>query len=394
MKAAVDNSKLKKQAKNEVLKVLFVCGSLEPGKDGVGDYTRRIAVELSKKGHQAQMLSINDKHLQEVFEGQQQFQEIVINVLRVPSVYSWKRKLTLAKEWINRFDPVWLSLQYVPFSFDSRGLHFNLGNFLKSISGSRKWHIMFHELWVGMHRQASAKHILWGVVQLQLIRSLNAKLRPLAVHTQVHLYQKELRRLGISASLLPLFSNIERVGGKAEQSSSAILREENDEMTLVLFGGIHPDAPIEQFAREANLYQNETGKHVRLVLVGRCGSEQARWQNVWQNNKLDVLVLGEQNPAEISKQLAKANFGIATTPLLLLEKSGSVAAMHQHGLPVICVSKPWDVRKVKGQQLNGIVEYKPGTLTNILNTKTSTPTSVSIEAVCSEFEKSLLLAQK
>jgi hypothetical protein len=27
---------------NLMIKILFICGSLEPGKDGVGDYTRRL----------------------------------------------------------------------------------------------------------------------------------------------------------------------------------------------------------------------------------------------------------------------------------------------------------------------------------------------------------------
>mgnify|MGYP003474349261 CR=1 FL=1 len=44
------------------MKILFICGSLEPGKDGVGDYTRRFCGELLKMNYEVQILSINDLH--------------------------------------------------------------------------------------------------------------------------------------------------------------------------------------------------------------------------------------------------------------------------------------------------------------------------------------------
>ena len=32
------------------MKIVFICGCLEPGKDGVGDYTRRLSAELIDHG--------------------------------------------------------------------------------------------------------------------------------------------------------------------------------------------------------------------------------------------------------------------------------------------------------------------------------------------------------
>lgn len=40
--------------------ILFICGSVEPGKDGVGDYTRRLSGELIRIGHEVKILSLCD----------------------------------------------------------------------------------------------------------------------------------------------------------------------------------------------------------------------------------------------------------------------------------------------------------------------------------------------
>jgi hypothetical protein len=44
---------------------------------------------------------------------------------------------------------------------------------------------------------------------------------------------------------------------------------------------------------------------------------------------------GELPTVLISSYLQSADFGIATSPLSLIQKSGSVAAMLEHGLPVV-----------------------------------------------------------
>ena len=46
----------------ETLKVLFICGGLHPGADGVGDYVRRLAAELICQGHLAGIIALNDAH--------------------------------------------------------------------------------------------------------------------------------------------------------------------------------------------------------------------------------------------------------------------------------------------------------------------------------------------
>ena len=43
------------------MKVVFVTSCLEPGRDGVGDYTRSLAEESTKLGHRAGLLALQDR---------------------------------------------------------------------------------------------------------------------------------------------------------------------------------------------------------------------------------------------------------------------------------------------------------------------------------------------
>ena len=53
------------------MKIVFLCGSLEPGRDGVGDYTRMLAAEIIRKGHNAAIVALADKYSLEPFIGTQ-----------------------------------------------------------------------------------------------------------------------------------------------------------------------------------------------------------------------------------------------------------------------------------------------------------------------------------
>ena len=46
------------------MKLVFICGSLEPGKDGVGDYVYILARELIDLGHTCLLIALNDQFLE------------------------------------------------------------------------------------------------------------------------------------------------------------------------------------------------------------------------------------------------------------------------------------------------------------------------------------------
>ncbi|MEO6731460.1 MAG: hypothetical protein ABIN01_09605 [Ferruginibacter sp.] len=372
------------------IKIIFLCGSLETGRDGVGDYTRILACELIKKGHNAGIIALNDSYLSEELNTVLNFDTIDLPVLRLPAQWPSTKRFQRAGLWMEAFNPDWISLQFVPFAFHSKGLALRMAKQLLKLGNGRHWHIMVHELWVGMDEKAPRKFIYLGWLQRQLIKYLFFKLRPVVIHTQANLYLKLLDKIGIKAQYLPLFGNI---------SLTPVSTGENYLPTgnlpslksLVLFGGIHFGAPVSQLVKDLAAYSKENNVQVSLTIIGRCGAEQDRWVAEWKSAGLFVQVLGEQESERVSAELNKANVGIATTPAALIDKSGSVAAMIEHGLPVLCVSKEWKPRGINHFKLPpGVMVYKQGNPQTIFSIKKMPGNPTHISTITDQFVNNLL----
>jgi hypothetical protein len=372
------------------MKLIFLCGSLEPGKDGVGDYTRRLAGELIRQGHSCCILAIMDKGVEKSKEEKQDSEDSSIPVLRLPFSKGYKLNCKNAKRWVDAFNPDWISLQYVPFSFHPKGLSFGLSTVVQKLNKERKLHVMFHELWVGMNKEASNKHRLWGYLQQRLIENLVKKLQPNVLHTHTTLYQQQLLKLGVSVSLLPLFGNIPVLHSFSEKESlDSIPRHKL--FTIVLFGSIHYGAPIEAFATCVSEYASSNNLDIEIVFIGRCGAAIQQWIVVCEVHNFAIKVLGEQPAAKISEVLLMADMGVTTTPILLTEKSGTVGAMQEHGLPVLCVSRSWEVKGFSDEFTPlGLELFKGGKLSNYLVSKNGSPVINSISRTSNQFLDSLL----
>lgn len=373
------------------MKIVFLCGSLEPGRDGVGDYVRRLSAELIGHGHGVAALAINDRHISETFRNENDLYTNGLNTLRLPAVLDEKERLKVLKNYIEEFNPDWLSLQFVPFSFQSKGLVSGLGKKLKFIGGGRKWHVMFHELWVGMSAESSIKEKVWGGVQRFLIGRMLQTLKPSVINTHTGLYKKYIEGMGMAAEILPLFSNIpvlnaELIDEKIHKNTGAVTGK------IVIFGGIHGGAPVKQLAEEAKLYGNQSGISPELVIIGRSGRETKNWVDEWKASGLSVTELGEQSEEKISEILAGATFGIFTTPIALVEKSGSVAAMRDHGVHLLCVSRSWTPMGIilDGNPF-GIIEYKAGSLSRFFNEKPDFSYLPVLKEVTERFIANLLI---
>src|SRR6185369_1226722 len=99
------------------MRLALLCGSLHPGRDGVGDYCRKLGSELSRLGHQILLLSLNERYLrgsdQEMAEG--------FSVFRCGLYDSLCRRLALARRALEQFCPDWVSLQYVCYGYHPKG---------------------------------------------------------------------------------------------------------------------------------------------------------------------------------------------------------------------------------------------------------------------------------
>jgi len=370
------------------LKIIFICSSLESGRDGVGDYTRRLSCELIRKGHTVTAISLNDKYISDTFIGSQLSDGVDLRLLRLSASMPLPQRLSHARKYIDEFNPDWISLQFVIFGYNTKGLPLWL-NKLATLGKRRKWHIMFHELWLGMETNASKKHLIWGAIQKFIISSFIKTLKPTVIQTNTLLYKQNLLDIGFKAEQLPLFGNIPVINRDKKQSNQIF--DETRCIKLVLFGHIHPNAPVSSFFKELTAYAIENNLRISLTFIGICGIYQEHWINECKLIGINTTVLGEQPADYISEILSNSTLGISTTPSPLLEKSGSVAAMREHGLSVICVSNSWLPKQNKNLTLpDGIAVYKPDKLRSLFIENLNDLPGNNISLISARFINSLL----
>lgn len=323
------------------MKICFICGSLEPGKDGVGDYTRRLAGELIRQGHQSSIISINDSFIDSAQEFFQNDEDVKILSLRIPSVLSSLKKLNLSRNFIEKFQPTWLSLQYVPFSFNVKGLHFGLSNFLVGLSDNAQWHIMFHEYRVDIKSGLNFKMKIWGFLQMLNVKSIFRKLKPQVIHTHSQVYKKCLALDGISSASLPLFSNLSDYNSAT--SDYDIVKNTKNDFKTIFFGTIYSwdHEKLENVLIAIVKHCKENNLIPSVIFIGKSHYDK---QRIIQKFKVyDFLIqdFGEKSILEIIQNLNCSDIGITTTPLLLAQKSGTIAAMKQFNLPVFSIANEW-----------------------------------------------------
>ena len=130
------------------MRFIFICGSLENGKDGVGDYTKILTSKLVELGVECLLISINDYYINtEVFETLE-IKGKKIDVFRIPSLLKSKLRYEIARKFIMKSKVDVISLQFVPYSFHTKGLPYSFISFVNAIAKEHFMNIMFHEIWL------------------------------------------------------------------------------------------------------------------------------------------------------------------------------------------------------------------------------------------------------
>jgi hypothetical protein len=283
------------------------------------------------------LVSLHDPYVAEM----KSFREGRHFVMRMPVSASWPRRLLYFVKAVNTFKPHVASLQYVPFAYDRWGFAPGLARLGTLLPPGILRHILFHELWLE-RRDGGRKAQFRGIIQKATLRRLLTAWRPALVHTTNESYQKRLEQIGVSASKLDLFSNVSICDvGNSNWFENQIGFESPEEVKrhwiFGIFGKIHPEWDGAS-AAERLVQLAQTHNQAPLILwIGRsCGSGD-HWKK-WQlrfGERVIRAPMGEQPVARISEFLQKIDFGLSTNPMALTAKSTSVAAMLEHGLPVI-----------------------------------------------------------
>ncbi len=243
------------------MKIIFICGSLEPGRDGVGDYTRKIACELIRQGNKVGIVALNDKDVRNELNGVQKSGDITLPVLRLPSDLHPVQRYKRAGFWIDSNNPEWISLQFVPFAFHPKGLLFGFSKYIHRFTKGRRLHIMFHELWVGRANNSSIKRRVLSYLQQTQIKNLIKVLQPALIHTHLPILQLKLKKMDIVVKPLPLFSNI-------NVTHTLVTPKCNDIFRFAFFSQVGTSKSILDFINKFCIHVNAKGLSSEMFLLG------------------------------------------------------------------------------------------------------------------------------
>lgn len=330
------------------MNLLFICGSLEAGRDGVGDYTRRLAGACVAHGHECTVLALHDPHV--VRRVDMTLEDV--RLIRLPANEPWPDRLVCAARHVRDVGPDWVSWQLVAYGFHPRG--FLPAALLQAAPGLRgpRCHVMLHELWLGLEAGASLRSRAIGWLQRRGVLCLLEQLDPDCVHSTQAAYQQALQREGVVAGLLPLFGNVPVVAGPPGPVSplapwlpATTGQSPAAPLVALTFGTLHPQwrpsATVEWLISTSRRH----GRVPALVAVGRAGAHAPAILGAFRQRGIHVGVTGELQPAEVSAVLRAADLGIGAHPWELIGKSGAATAMLEHGLPVLVPRDDWKLRR-------------------------------------------------
>lgn len=353
------------------MKIAFLCSSLEPGRDGVGDYTRRLAVACAAFGYRCLVLALNDRHVTALTRDES---NPACVQLRWPATAAWSERSTQVRDEIAAFAPDHLSWQFVSYGFHPKGI---VGPALIALAASLAAYptqVMLHEIWIGVARGDSWWARFTGWRQRRSILAFLAAAKPDPLQTSTASYAAALAPYGWTATLLPLFSNIPVVPAPARERTDAIDRHvsarpgRNGLMVAATFGTLHPQWHPEAAARWLQAAAARQGRSPVLLVIGRTGRHGPRILAQLARTGLPVAVTGELSPADVSCLLQAVDFGISPHPCALTDKSGVVAAMLDHGLPILLPRDDWRLRD--GPELGAHADPRIARMADLTDTTT------------------------
>jgi hypothetical protein len=329
------------------MKIAFLCAAAEPGRDGVGDYTRRLAAACADFGHACRVLALNDRHLGGLAT---EWDPATGGVTRWPAAAPWTERAAAVRAALARFAPDWISWQMVSYGYDPKGV---LGPGLVGLARAlRGWrtHVMLHEVWIGVARGDSCWARLTGWRQRRGLLAFLRAAAPIRLETSNPSYAALLARHGRGAAVAPVFSNIPVAAAPPERRAAALdrhlppARRAGGRLVCVTFGTLHPQWRPAATARGLRALAERHGREPMLLALGRTGAHGPRLLAELARHGVTTVATGELPPAEVSCLLQAADLGVTAHPRALLGKSGAVAAMLDHGLPVLAPRDDWRLR--------------------------------------------------
>jgi hypothetical protein len=336
------------------MRIGFICSGLEPGQNGVGDYVCRLASEMIRHGHTVAAIALNDAGLNGILAEETKTDPGNLPILHLSRAMALSDRLVRASCWLTALQPDWVSLQFVSFGFDPKGLVSSWIPFLSELCGAHRMHWMFHELWVEREKGLPWHYGLWGWLQRRQMLKLHRRLSPLVTHTTNECYARMLKDRDINAEILPLFGNIpisrdREWWPEIERVTEILPANRADWLVLGIFGTIHWQWLLENWFTGLLQRAQANRRAVAMFGIGRLSLSSGKlWEKLTMQYAGEARFhhFGEQSPARISQYLSFLDYGVATGRASMTGKSGTIAAMLEHGKEVLvpCWDLPTDGR--------------------------------------------------
>ncbi len=345
------------ETRGGTVKIAIICSRAEAGRDGVGDYSVRLAAGFEACGHNTLVLAERDMMLAASTPTIETRDNI--RVVRLPASAADSQRGEWLAAQLDAFAPDWVILQFVCWGLADRGILAPPPTSLLAALSRWRVAIYCHELWLGLDRGATMRHRLWGWRQRRSILRFLALARPALVLTSNPAYCAILERFGWRARILPLHGNIPVSDGAADEARQLIRqrlgripwRERREVLLLAVFGSVlpawNPRPALSWLRTEAE----RRGQRVLLASIGRpsqVGEALLAGLAIDAGPSLACVALGEAAPRMVSGLLQEADIGLPSTDWLLLGKSGGAAAMQEHGLPILVVRNEQSFRDLPG----------------------------------------------
>lgn len=328
--------------------IAFVCSGLADGRNGVGDYCRRLAEALASLGVQCDIVALADPDCIDLVEGEIDLagERPAIRTARIPATFGVARRAAIAAAILRRWQPDWVSLQFVCYGFNRKGIVLRALFWLPPLLSEFRLAVMMHELWLGIPPNTGLWQRVVGAVQRAAILRLLRLLRPAAIATSNPYYRAVLARHAVIADLLPLMGNIPVTAESADSWLGDAIRaaggpypwaDRHRFLLIGMFGGIAGDWQAEALITRLGDWARRQQRRVVIVSAGRAGPFAAPLFAQWKDHHpdMDFVIIGPRSPREISQFFNSVDVGLSSYPAFVLGRSGSAAAMLEHGLPVI-----------------------------------------------------------
>jgi hypothetical protein len=325
--------------------IVLLCGGLQEIEDGVGDHCRLLAGEFVRLGRECFLMSLNDRKVDSVVETSIASNGISIPLVRLPHAIPVFQRLKIAARFLSQWRPDIVSLQFVCYGFHEKGLAWREWFWLPALLAPYRSTLMLHELWLGFGSFRSIKYSIVGAVQRLVVLELVRRIRPAVIFTTNGYYRGILAKNKIAARILPLFGHIPVTSRSAPWLAETIFREcgidilseRRDHWLFGLFGEVFEIWPAAEVIEKIAILSKKHGKRPLVIFVGRSQRAAAFVRRLKEQfREIAFIALGSRTEVEISEFFNGVDFGLTSYPFEFLGKSGTVAAMVEHGLPVIC----------------------------------------------------------